>query len=327
MTHNLFFWEGRVMSEAVGIKFKRCGKIYDFEFNAMDVKEGDAVVVESDFGLSIGTVATKRHDAGASERELKKILRLANEEDFRAREENRRLEREACAFCTERIMARGLPMKLVGSESTLDRKRVVFYFTADGRIDFRELVKDLAARFKTRIEMRQIGVRDEAKHVGGVGICGRELCCNTFLTSFDPVSIKMAKRQELVLNVGKLSGLCSRLMCCLRYEYEGDLNTIASDDEIPIGVEDVPVAVIKEKISTLGPKAETPRNTSGNERPSPRRMERRHGSEASGGKPSTAGNTADGRQGPPGQVGQVGQVEQQEKKQEHHRNRRRRFRK
>ncbi|HXW68317.1 MAG TPA: stage 0 sporulation family protein, partial [Dissulfurispiraceae bacterium] len=243
------------MSEVVGIKFKRCGKIYDFEINGIDVKEGDAVVVESDFGLSIGAVVTGRHEAGASDRELKKILRLATAEDFRVREENRRLEKEASSFCAERVMARGLPMKLVGSESTLDRKRVVFYFTADGRIDFRELVKDLAARFKTRIEMRQIGVRDEAKLVGGVGICGRELCCNTFLSSFDPVSIKMAKRQELVLNVGKLSGLCSRLMCCLRYEYDGDLNTIASDDEIPIGVEDVPIAVIEEKISTAGPKA------------------------------------------------------------------------
>jgi cell fate regulator YaaT (PSP1 superfamily) len=310
------------MSEAVGIKFKRCGKIYDFELNGIEVKEGDSVVVESDFGLSIGTVVVGRHDTGTSERELKQILRLANEEDLRAREENRRLEREARAFCSERVMARGLPMKLVGSESTLDRKRVVFYFTADGRIDFRELVKDLAARFKTRIEMRQIGVRDEAKHVGGVGICGRELCCNTFLTSFDPVSIKMAKRQELVLNVGKLSGLCSRLMCCLRYEYEGDLNTIASDDEIPIGVEDVPIAVIEEKISTVGPKADASRNTSGHDRPSHRRMERKHGSEANAGGQQSAGrDTAAGQQGP------QGQVEQQEKKQDHHRPRRRRFKK
>lgn len=309
------------MSEAVGIKFKRCGKLYDFEINGIEVKAGDAVVVESDFGLSIGTVATGRHDVGASERELKKILRLANEDDFRTRDENRRLEEEACTFCSERIMARGLPMKLVGSESTLDRKRIVFYFTADGRIDFRELVKDLAARFKTRIEMRQIGVRDEAKLVGGVGICGRELCCNTFLSSFDPVSIKMAKRQELVLNVGKLSGLCSRLMCCLRYEYEGDLNTIASDDEIPIGVEDVPVAVIKEKISTVAPKAEAPRNTSASDRPSPQHMEKRHGSEASGGQHPAGGNTTAGQQAP------QGQVEQQEKKREHHRHRRRRFRK
>ncbi len=219
-------------------------------------------------------------------------------------------------------MARGLPMKLVGSESTLDRKRVVFYFTADGRIDFRELVKDLAARFKTRIEMRQIGVRDEAKQVGGVGICGRELCCNTFLTSFDPVSIKMAKRQELVLNVGKLSGLCSRLMCCLRYEYDGDLNTIASDDEIPIGVEDVPIAFIKEKISPATPKAEASRNTTAGERPALQHMERKRGSEASGSQQSAGSNTAAGQQGPQGQVGQ-----QEKKHEHHHRPRRRRFKK
>jgi len=310
------------MPEVVGIKFKRCGKIYDFEMGGIEVKEGDAVVVESDFGLSIGTVVTGRHNTGASERELKKILRLANEEDFRAREENRRLEKEARAFCSERVMARGLPMKLVGSESTLDRKRVVFYFTADGRIDFRELVKDLAARFKTRIEMRQIGVRDEAKLVGGMGICGRELCCNTFLSSFDPVSIKMAKRQELVLNVGKLSGLCSRLMCCLRYEYEGDLNTIASDDEIPIGVEDVPIAAIEEKISTVGPRVEAPRKMSGHERPLFQQRERKHGSEASAaGQQSSGRNTAAAQQVP------QGQVEQQEKKQDRHRPRRRRFKK
>ena len=140
-------------------------------------------------------------------------------------------------------------MKLVATEATLDRKRIVFYFTAEGRIDFRELVKDLAARFKTRIEMRQIGVRDEAKLVGGFGVCGRPLCCNTFLTGFEPVSIKMAKKQEMVLNIGKLSGLCSRLMCCLRYEYDGDLRTISSDDVIPRGAEDAPVEVIEKKIS------------------------------------------------------------------------------
>ena len=323
VAYSLFFREGRVMPEAVGIKFKRCGKIYDFEINGIEVKEGDAVVVESDFGLSIGTVAVGKHEAGASERELKKILRLANEEDFRAREENKRLEQEARAFCAERVMARGLPMKLVGSESTLDRKRVVFYFTADGRIDFRELVKDLAARFKTRIEMRQIGVRDEAKLVGGMGICGRELCCNTFLSSFDPVSIKMAKRQELVLNVGKLSGLCSRLMCCLRYEYEGDLNTIATDDEIPIGVEDVPIAVIEEKISTVGPKAQAPRKTFSRERPSPQHRERKHVNEASAGGQQSAGRNA--AAGPQGPQGPQGQAEQQEKKPDHHRPRRRRF--
>ncbi|MBI3593289.1 MAG: stage 0 sporulation family protein [Nitrospirae bacterium] len=246
------------MPDVVGIRFKSCGKAYDFDANAIEVNKGDSVVVESDFGLSIGTVVRVSRSVESPERELKKVLRITTEDDFKTRQENRKLEKDARAFCIERVMARGLPMKLVGAESTLDRKRIIFYFTADGRIDFRELVKDLAAKFKTRIEMRQIGVRDEAKLVGGIGICGRELCCSTFLTSFDPVSIKMAKRQELVLNVGKLSGLCSRLMCCLRYEYDGDLAGIALDDEIPIGVEDAPIEVIEEKISTIRSKTDAP---------------------------------------------------------------------
>lgn len=227
------------MPDVVGIRFKSCGKIYDFEVNGIDIKEGDSVVVESDFGLSIGRVITERHFVESPERELKKVIRLVSDEDIKAVEENKKLEKEARDFCVERVMARGLQMKIVGAEATLDRKRIIFYFTADGRIDFRELVKDLAARFKTRIEMRQIGVRDEAKLIGGLGVCGRELCCNTFLTSFEPVSIRMAKRQELVLNVGKLSGLCGRLMCCLRYEYDGDMESISSDEEIPIEHEEV----------------------------------------------------------------------------------------
>ncbi|OGW22388.1 MAG: hypothetical protein A2Z82_08210 [Nitrospirae bacterium GWA2_46_11] len=221
------------MPDVVGIRFKSCGKIYDFEVNGIEVKEGDSVVVESDFGLSIGRVIKGRRTVESGGRELKKVMRIVGEDDIRTDEGNRKLEEEAKDFCVERIMARGLQMKLVGAESTLDRKRIIFYFTADGRIDFRELVKDLAARFKTRIEMRQIGIRDEAKLIGGLGVCGRELCCSTFLTSFEPVSIKMAKRQDLALNVGKLSGLCSRLMCCLRYEYDGDMGSIATDDEIP----------------------------------------------------------------------------------------------
>jgi cell fate regulator YaaT (PSP1 superfamily) len=221
------------MPDVVGIRFKCCGKIYDFEINGLETKEGEHVIVESDFGLSLGKVIRGRRTIEKTERELKRVVRNATEEDFQTRDENKLLEKEALDFCVERIMARGLPMKLVSTETTLDKKRIVFYFTAEGRIDFRELVKDLASRFKTRIEMRQIGVRDEAKLVGGFGVCGRPLCCNTFLTSFEPVSIKMAKKQEMVLNIGKLSGLCSRLMCCLRYEYDGDLATISTDDEIP----------------------------------------------------------------------------------------------
>ncbi len=206
------------MPEIVGIRFKNCGRIYDFEGTG-DIRKGDRVIVESEFGLGIGTVVVAPRQIEDPARELKKIIRVANEDDLRQKRENAGLEIEARSFCNERIMARGLPMKLVCSEVTLDRKRVIFFFTAEGRIDFRELVKDLAAKFKTRIEMRQIGVRDKAKMVGGLGLCGKELCCKLFLTSFEPISIKMAKQQELVLNTGKLSGICGRLMCCLGYEY------------------------------------------------------------------------------------------------------------
>ncbi|MEW6162520.1 MAG: regulatory iron-sulfur-containing complex subunit RicT [Nitrospirota bacterium] len=208
------------MPEVIGVHFKICGKIYEFELNDVDVNKGDLVVAESEFGLSIGNVIIERHTVETPERELKKVIRKATEEDLLQRQENSKLEAEARDYCLERIIARGLPMKLVSTEVTLDRKRIIFYFTAEKRIDFRELVKDLAMRFRTRIEMRQIGVRDEAKILGGMGICGRELCCTKFLTSFEPISIKMAKRQELVLNTGKLSGVCGRLMCCLGYEYD-----------------------------------------------------------------------------------------------------------
>jgi len=214
------------MPNVVGIRFKNCGKIYDFEVNGLEVRKGDRVIIDSEFGLSIGNVAVDSHFVENPAKELKKILRIANEKDLHQKQENENFEKEARSFCYERIMARGLPMKLVCSEVALDRKRIVFYFTADGRIDFRELVKDLAARFKTRIEMRQIGVRDKAKLVGGLGICGKELCCRLFLTSFEPISIKMAKQQDLSLNTGKLSGTCGRLMCCLGYEYnEGESYT------------------------------------------------------------------------------------------------------
>lgn len=206
------------MPEVIGIRFKTCGKIYDFEANGLAVRKGDRVIVESEFGLSIGTVVQEPHSENAG-KELKQVIRLATDGDLAQREENEKFQRDARTFCFERIMARGLPMKLVCTEVTLDRKRIIFYFTADGRIDFRELVKDLAAKFKTRIEMRQIGVRDKAKLVGGLGLCGKELCCRLFLTSFEPISIKMAKQQDLTLNTGKLSGICGRLMCCLGYEY------------------------------------------------------------------------------------------------------------
>ena len=244
------------MPNVVGIRFKSCGKIYDFEVNGLEVRKGDRVIIDSEFGLSIGNVAVDTHFVENPVKELKKILRLANAEDLCQKQENEKFEKEAKSFCYERIMARGLPMKLVCSEVALDRKRIVFYFTADGRIDFRELVKDLAAKFKTRIEMRQIGVRDKAKLVGGLGICGKELCCRLFLTSFEPISIKMAKQQELSLNTGKLSGTCGRLMCCLGYEYnenegvsgrKGPIDTVIETEKGEV------IEIIDESSDTLTP--------------------------------------------------------------------------
>ncbi len=210
------------MPDVIGIRFRNCGKVYDFDVNGIEINRGDRVIVESEFGLSIGNVVTGTHPVEKPSKELKKVVRVANSEDMKQKQDNEDFEKTARSFCLERITARGIQMKLVCSEVTLDRKRIVFYFTADGRIDFRELVKDLAAKFKTRIEMRQIGVRDKAKLVGGLGICGKELCCRQFLTSFEPISIKMAKQQDLTLNTGKLSGICGRLMCCLGYEYNSD---------------------------------------------------------------------------------------------------------
>ena len=214
---------GRKDVSIIGIRFRPCGRVYTFDRGDLDLNSGDLVVVESIFGLAIGTVVDVEPDVLELPKELKKIIRKASEEDLKAGEANKSLEKEAREYCLERLMARGLPMKLVGTEATLDKRRIIFYFTADGRIDFRELVKDLASKFKTRIEMRQIGVRDEAKLVGGLGLCGRPFCCSSFLVDFVPISIKMAKEQALVLNTPKLSGVCGRLMCCLSYEYEGPL--------------------------------------------------------------------------------------------------------
>ncbi len=239
------------MPDVVGIRFKNCGRIYDFEVNGIEVSAGGSVIVESEFGLSIGKVVEGPHQLENPEKELKKVLRLATENDLKQKKDNELFEKETMDFCNERIMARGIPMKLVCSEVTLDRKRIVFYFTADGRIDFRELVKDLAARFKTRIEMRQIGVRDKAKLVGGLGLCGKEFCCRLFLTSFEPISIRMAKQQELVLNTGKLSGVCGRLMCCLGYEYDdmhaGGRGAVpAEEDALCIAEEKTPEPAVAE---------------------------------------------------------------------------------
>jgi len=244
------------MPNVIGIRFKSCGKIYDFEINGLEVRKDDRVIIDSEFGLSIGNVAVAAHFVEKPSKDLKKVLRLANDEDLRQKLDNEKFEKEAKSFCYERISARGLPMKLVCSEVALDRKKIVFYFTADGRIDFRELVKDLAAKFKTRIEMRQIGVRDKAKLVGGLGICGKELCCRLFLTSFEPISIKMAKQQDLTLNTGKLSGTCGRLMCCLGYEYNENEGTACyrKTGKPVSGPSNIEVAeIIDESLDTLSP--------------------------------------------------------------------------
>lgn len=204
----------------VGIRFEPCGKVYCFRANGLGLKKGERVVVESDLGVSIGRVVIEDYTPQDTEKELKPVLRRVTEDDLERERENDALKKETFDFCNERIMARGLAMKLLSTDVTLDRRRIIFFFTAETRIDFRELVKDLAAKFRTRIELRQVGVRDAARITGGIGICGRELCCRRFLTSFDPISIKMAKKQELTLNTNKLSGICGRLMCCLGYEYD-----------------------------------------------------------------------------------------------------------
>ncbi len=210
------------MIETVGIRFKEGGKIYDFDANGMKFNKGDYAMVETVRGIECGKVAKANH--GVSEdnitQPLKKVIRVADEKDIKTLNENKEKEQEAFKTCQKKIEAHGLEMNLVDVEYTFDRSKLLFYFTADGRVDFRELVKDLASTFKTRIELRQIGVRDESRMVGGFGICGRPFCCNTFLNDFQPVSIKMAKEQGLSLNPTKISGTCGRLMCCLKYEQE-----------------------------------------------------------------------------------------------------------
>ena len=210
------------MTKVIGVRFRTAGKIYFFDPLNFEIKRGDHVIVETARGIEFGTVMT-----GVTEVEddkivqpLKPVLRLATERDVEQEANNKLKEKEAFKICLEKIHARELDMKLIDTEYTFDNNKVLFYFTADGRIDFRELVKDLAAVFKTRIELRQIGVRDETKIVGGIGICGRPLCCHSYLADFIPVSIKMAKEQNLSLNPTKISGVCGRLMCCLKNEEE-----------------------------------------------------------------------------------------------------------
>jgi len=210
------------MPEIVGIKVKKTGKFFIYSPNGIKFEKGDKVVIETDRGLELGEVIIPNREVKEEEieGELKPVVRKATEEDIRTKEELKAVEQEAYEFCKERIQAREMDMKLIKVDFTLDKTKAIFYFTADGRIDFRKLVRDLAHKFRLRIEMRQIGVRDEAKMVGGVGICGRELCCSSFLHKFHPVSIKQAKDQHLILNPGKISGVCGRLMCCINYEDE-----------------------------------------------------------------------------------------------------------
>lgn len=208
------------MYRVVGVRFKKAGKIYYFDPGDLEVETDSFVIVETTRGVEYGkaVIGSKMVDDSDVVLPLKKVLRLATSEDRIQVETNRQEAKEALEICTEKVDEHALDMKLVDVEYTFDRNKIIFYFTADGRVDFRNLVKDLAAIFRTRIELRQIGVRDEAKMLGGIGPCGRMLCCSTFLGDFEPVSIKMAKDQNLSLNPAKISGVCGRLMCCLKYE-------------------------------------------------------------------------------------------------------------
>ncbi len=224
------------MVKVVGVRFKHAGKIYYFDPVDIDLKMDDAVVVETARGVEYGEVVVPPKDVSEADvvQPLKQVLRRATDADIQKMQENADKEKAAYAIGLEKIEKHGLPMKLVDVEYTFDDSKVIFYFTADGRVDFRDLVKDLASVFRTRIELRQIGVRDQAKMLGGLGPCGRSLCCATFLGDFEPVSIKMAKEQNLSLNPSKISGICGRLMCCLKFEtdmYKAGQDPAPLDDD------------------------------------------------------------------------------------------------
>lgn len=210
------------MIKVVGVRFRNVGKVYYFSPNGFELKARDKVIVETARGLECGEVTFSERSISDDEltSQLKPVLRVADENDLKTVAENKEKEKAAFDICLKKIEAHKLKMKLVDVEYTLDRNKILFYFTADGRVDFRELVKDLASVFRTRIELRQIGVRDESKMLGGLGVCGRPFCCNTFLGEFQPVSVKMAKEQSLSLSPVKISGTCGRLMCCLKYEQD-----------------------------------------------------------------------------------------------------------
>lgn len=222
------------MTEVVGVRFKEVGKIYYFDPDNTSLEAGDMVIVETTRGVECGQVAMPNRsiDDESVVHPLKKIIRKATPEDINHVAENKKKEKEAFEICEKKIAAHKLEMKLVDVEYTFDNNKILFYFTADGRVDFRSLVKDLAAVFRTRIELRQIGVRDEAKMLGGLGICGRPFCCSAFLGEFQPVSIKMAKEQGLSLSPVKISGTCGRLMCCLKYEQDAYLDLLKTTPKI-----------------------------------------------------------------------------------------------
>lgn len=211
------------MTEIIGVRFKNVGKVYYFSPGELNIDAGSKVIVETARGVECGDVVFGNKEVPDEEivAPLKTVIRIATEDDFKQIERNRLREKDALAICEEKIMKLGLKMSLVDVECTFDNSKLLFYFTAESRVDFRELVKELASVFRTRIELRQIGVRDEAKMMGGLGICGRQFCCSSFLGDFQPVSIKMAKEQSLSLNPTKISGTCGRLMCCLKYEQDG----------------------------------------------------------------------------------------------------------
>ena len=249
------------MTKVIGVRFRQAGKIYFFSPGKLEIKPQDRVIVETARGVEFGKVVTgpKEVEDDKITQPLKSVIRIANEEDYKKEEKNREKEKEAFNICLEKIRKHGLEMKLIDAEYTFDNNKVLFYFTADGRIDFRELVKDLASVFKTRIELRQIGVRDETKIKGGIGICGRSLCCNTFLSEFVPVSIKMAKEQNLSLNPTKISGVCGRLMCCLKneqdtYEYlNSKLPNVGDEVKTNTGVKGVvhEVSVLRQRVKLV----------------------------------------------------------------------------
>lgn len=222
------------MACVIGVRFKEVGKIYYFDPDGENLRIGDDVIVETSRGIECGKVAMANREMPDQDvpTPLKKLLRKATDDDLKKVEENREKEKRAFGICEQKIKQHGLKMKLVNVEYTFDNNKILFYFTADGRVDFRELVKDLAYVFKTRIELRQIGVRDEAKMLGGLGICGRPFCCNTFLGEFQPVSIRMAKEQGMSLNPVKISGTCGRLMCCLKYEQDVYTNLLKTTPKV-----------------------------------------------------------------------------------------------